>query len=116
MRLPLSHGSRKRLLLFPSHHFENLRAYVLPQDVRALADGQYFRHLLAPARTIELDAWGQQFAVYRHRQPDDFAHAEVYATLASIRATLSETDFIGIGFGPRGPYAINFDRSDYADR
>lgn len=90
--------------------------YVLPRDVRALADGEYFRHLQAPVRTIELDGWGQQVAVYKHRQPDDFAHAEVYATLASIRATLSETYVIGIGFGPRGPYAINFDRSDYADR
>ncbi len=91
-------------------------AYVLPPAVRALADGEYFRHLQAPVRTIELDAWGQQFAVYRHRQPDDFAHAEVYSTLATIRATLSEAWIATIWLGPSGPRLSMVERSDYADR
>ncbi len=91
-------------------------AYVLPQDVRALAGGEYFRHLQAPVRTIELDAWGQQFAVYRHRRPDDFAHAEVYATLATIRASLSEGWVATLQWGDFSPRLVMFERSDYADR
>ena len=90
--------------------------YVLPADVRALADGEYFRHLQAPVRTIELDAWGQQFAVYRHRKPDDFAHAEVYATLATIRASLSEGWIATIQERGSGPQLVMLERSDYADR
>ena len=45
-------------------------------------------------------------ATYKHRQPDDFAHAEVYATLATIRAALGEAEIFSIGVGPQGPYVI----------
>jgi len=41
---------------------------------------------------------------------------DAYATLATIRAALGEAEIFSIGFGPQGPYIINFDRSDYADR
>ncbi len=83
------------------HRFRE-RAYVLPDDVRAIEDGEYFRQLQAPVRTIELDQWGQPVATYRSRQRDDFAHAEVYATLAAIRAALSEGGVIFISYGPGG--------------
>jgi hypothetical protein len=92
------------------------RLYVLPPGYRDIEDGAYARHLQAPVRTIELDTWGQPVAVYKHRQPDDFAHAEVYATLATIRASLSDAEVISIGVGPQGLYATKFERSDYADR
>jgi len=90
------------------------RTYVLPPDVREIEGGEYFRHLLAPVRTIQLDNWGQPFATYKHRQPDDFAHAEVYATLATIRASLSEVEVLYIAVGPRGLQAIKPEHSDYA--
>ena len=90
------------------------RTYVLPPDVREIEGGEYFRHLLAPVRTIELDNWGQPFATYKHRQPDDFAHAEVYATLATIRASLSEVEVLYIAVGPGGLQAIRPEHSDYA--
>jgi len=90
------------------------RTYVLPPDVREIEGGEYFRHLLAPVRTIQLDNWGQPVAVYRHRQPDDFAHAEVYATLATIRATLSEGGVFFIAYGPGGLQLVEPERSDYA--
>ena len=90
--------------------------YVLPPDIRALADGEYFRHLQAPVRTIELDGWAQPVAVYRHRQPDDFAHAEVYATLAAIRANLSEGWVATLQWGDTTPRLVMVERSDYADR
>jgi len=90
--------------------------YILPSDVRTIEDGEYFRQLQAPVRTIELDKWGHPVATYRCRQPDDFAHAEVYATLAAIRAALSEVGVLYIGVGPQGLYAINPDQSDYGDR
>ena len=50
------------------------------------------------------------------RQPDDFAHAEVYATLATIRATLSEGWVATIELGPSGRRLAMVERSDYADR
>jgi hypothetical protein len=90
--------------------------YVLPPAVRTLADGEYFRHLQAPVRTIELDGWAQPVAVYRHRQPDDFAHAEVYATLAAIRANLSEGWVATLQWGDSTPQLVMLERSDYADR
>lgn len=90
--------------------------YVLPPDARAIEDGEYFRQLQAPVRTTELDRWGHPVAVYKHRQPDDFAHAEAYATLATIHAAEGEVEVIFLGFGPQGPYVIRSDRSDYADR
>ena len=91
-------------------------AYVLPPAVRTLAGGEYFRHLQAPVRTIELDGWGQPVAVYRQRQPDDFAHAEVYATLATIRASLSEGWIATVQWGDSTPRLVMLERSDYADR
>jgi len=54
-------------------------------------------------RTMELDGLGHLVAVYKHRQPDDFAHAEVYATLATIRAKLSEGWIATIEWGNSGP-------------
>lgn len=91
-------------------------AYVLPPDVRALADGEYFRHLQAPVRTIELDERAQPVAVNRHRQPDDFAHAQVYAALATIRANLSEGWVATLQWGDSTPRLVMVERSDYADR
>ena len=89
--------------------------YILRPDARAIEDGEYFRQLQAPVRTMELEKWGHPVAVYRHRQPDDFAHAEVYATLATIRAALGEAEIFSIGVGTQGPYVIKYDQSDYAD-
>ena len=79
------------------------KKYVLPQHVREIEAGDYFRHLQAPVRTTELDSWDQPVAVYKNRQPDDFAHAEVYATLATIRAKLSEGWIATIEWGNSGP-------------
>jgi hypothetical protein len=55
-------------------------------------------------------------ATYKHREPDDFAHAEVYATLATIRARLSEVEVLYIAVGPGGLQAIEPKHSDYAPR
>ena len=87
---------------------------VLPPDFRDIEGGEYFRHLQAPVRTMELDNWGHPVATYRHRQPDDFAHAEVYATLATIRASLSEGWVLYIASGPGGMQVIEPEHSDYA--
>jgi hypothetical protein len=95
------------------HRFRE-RAYVLPDDVRAIEDGEYFRQLQAPVRTIDLDQWGQPVATYRSRQRDDFAHAEVYATLAAIRATLGDGGVLFIAYGPGGLEVVEPERSDYA--
>jgi len=92
------------------------KTYVLPSNVRSIEDGEYYRHLQAPVRTTELDGWGQSLAVYKHRQPDDFAHAEVYATLAAIRANLSEGWIATIDWGDSGPQFTVLNRSDYAHR
>src|SRR3990172_8908167 len=90
------------------------KKYVLPQHVREIEAGDYFRHLQAPVRTTELDSWDQPVAVYKNRQPDDFAHAEGYATLATIRAKLSEGWIATIGWGNSGPQLTRLNRSDYA--
>lgn len=90
------------------------RTYILPPNVREIEGGEYFRHLLAPVRTIQLDNWGQPVATYKHRQPDDFAHAEVYATLATMRATLGEGSVLYVGWGPQGMYTTTPEHSDYA--
>lgn len=60
--------------------------FALPPDFREIAGGEYVAHLLAPVRVIEPDAFGQPLATYKHTRPDDFAHAEVYAALATERA------------------------------
>jgi hypothetical protein len=96
------------------HQFRE-HVYVLPTDIRAIEDGQYFRQLQAPVRTTELDGWGHPVAIYRHREPDDFAHAEVYATLATIRATLDQGEVFALGYGPGGWEVIRFPHNDYAD-
>lgn len=88
--------------------------YFLPPGVREIEGGEYFRHLLAPVCTIELDNWSQPVATYKHRQPDDFAHAEVYATLATMRATLGEGSVFYVGWGPQGMYTTTPEHSDYA--
>jgi hypothetical protein len=96
------------------HQFRE-HVYVLPTDIRAIEDGQYFRQLQAPVRTTELDGWGHPVAIYRHREPDDFAHAEVYATLATIRATLDQGEVFALGYEPGGWEVIRFPHNDYAD-
>ena len=91
------------------------REYPLPQDVREIEGGAYFRQLQAPVRKTELDKWGHPVAVYVHRRADDFAHAEVYATMAAIRADNSGVFMFRLGWGPNGaPYKIDCDSSDYA--
>lgn len=107
----------RTLLLDEMLHRFREKTYVLPPDVHALAQGEYFRHLQAPVRITELDAWGHPVASYKHRQPDDFAHAEVYATLAAIRASLSEGWGGSLLIGLNGIEGfVPFHRSDYADR
>lgn len=59
--------------------------FAVPENYRELCDGEYVKHLLAPVRVIELDGYGQPVAAYKHTRPDDFAHAEVYAMLATTR-------------------------------
>jgi hypothetical protein len=81
------------------------RINVLPPEPQTLAGGDYWAQLQAPVRTLELDKWGQSFATYTNRRPDDFAHAEVYATLATLRAALGDDSAISIGCGPQGWYS-----------
>ena len=95
------------------HRFRE-HTYVLPPDARTLEDGQYFRQLQAPVRTTEFDSWGHPVATYKHREPDDFAHAEVYATLATVRATLGEGSVLYLNWGPGGMYVTTPEHSDYA--
>lgn len=59
--------------------------FKVPEDYRQLADGEYVKHLLAPVRVTKLDEFGQPVATFQHTRPDDFAHAEVYARLATTR-------------------------------
>lgn len=61
----------------------------LPRDARQLGgrvrDGQgdYYRQLLTPQRTVESDAAGNRTVRwFDNGKPDDFAHAEVYALFA----------------------------------
>ena len=79
-----------------------------------MAGGEYYTQLQAPVRTAELDRWGP-FAVYMHRLADDFAHAEVYATMAAIRADMSGAFMFSLGWGANGvPYKVDHNSSDYA--
>jgi hypothetical protein len=96
------------------HQFRE-HAHVLPPDIRTIEDGQCFRQLQASVRTTELDSWGHPAAIYGHREPDDPAHSQVYATPATIRATLGEGEVFGLSHGPGGWEAIKFPRNDYAD-
>ena len=59
--------------------------FAVPENYRELAGGDYVKHLLAPVRLTVPDAFGQPVATFEHTRPDDFAHAEVYATLATTR-------------------------------
>jgi Phage terminase large subunit (GpA) len=116
-----SHGewvvrAPRTLILDEMLHRFREHTYILPPDIRTVEDGQYFRQLQAPVRTTELDNWGHPVATYRHREADDFAHAEVYATLATIRARLSEVEVLYIAVGPEGLQAIKPEHSDYAPR
>ncbi len=107
----------RTLLLDEMLHRFREKTYVLPPDVHALAEGEYFRHLQAPVRITELDGWGHPVASYKHRQPDDFAHAEVYATLAAIRASLSEGWGGFLQMGSNGIEGfVTFHTRDYAHR
>lgn len=93
------------------------REFVLPDHIREIEDGEYFRQLQAPVRTIELDKWGQPFATYVHRKSDDFAHAEVYATLAAIKANLTGAHMFSIAWGQGGtPELITYGSSEYKER
>jgi len=82
--------------------------------VRRREGGEYYRRLQVPARSVELDNWGQPVAIYRGRGSDDFAHAEVYATLATIRAKLSEGGVFFVTYGFHGLELVEPDKSDYA--
>lgn len=62
-------------------------AFHVPSEYQTIADGAYLRELLALVRVEELDAFGEPVARYSHRRADDFAHAEVYAMLATMRAS-----------------------------
>lgn len=73
----------------------------VPSRYREIEGGAYFKELQSPVRIQELDRFGHPVATYDHKRPDDFAHAEVYATLASIRANLSG-GVVFIGIGPDG--------------
>jgi hypothetical protein len=93
------------------------REFVLPDSVHEIEGGEYFWQLQAPARVVDLDKWGQPFASYVHRKADDFAHAEVYATLAAIRAHLSGAVMWSVGWDPRnGIHITEHTRSDYRDQ
>lgn len=95
------------------HRFRTANFHV-PCRYRELAGGAYFKELQAPVRIQELDRFGHPVATYEHRRPDDFAHAEVYATLATIRATLSSTGALWIGVGSDGRiHAELSKRSDF---
>ena len=59
--------------------------YALPANYREIQEGEYVDNLLSPVRVQELDAFGHPVATYKHVRPDDFAHAEVYASLAMER-------------------------------
>jgi hypothetical protein len=89
------------------------RINVLPPEPQTLAGGDYWAQLQAPVRTIELDKWGQSFATYTQRRPDDFAHAEVYGTMAALRAEAAETCMISMRLGPQGWYDASEPVSDY---
>lgn len=54
----------------------------LPGNARDIRD--YYAHLRALVRTVEKDATGQPVARYVESSPDHFAHAENYATVASM--------------------------------
>jgi hypothetical protein len=70
------------------HRFRTANFHV-PSRYREIEGGAYFKELQSPVRTEEPDRFGHPVATYSHTRPDDFAHAEVYATLASIRAALT---------------------------
>ena len=78
------------------HQFKS-GTFALPEHFRELANGAYVKHLFAPVRLTAPDAFGQPIATFEHARPDDFAHAEVYATLATTRCH------------ERGPFMLDFD-------
>ncbi len=83
------------------HRFRTANFHV-PSNFREIEDGTYLKEMLAPVRVEEMDRFGHPFATYSHRRPDDFAHAEVYATLASIRADLYSGGALLISMDPDG--------------
>jgi hypothetical protein len=82
------------------HRFRTATFHV-PTRYREIESGAYFKELQAPVRIQEPDRFGHPVATYEHKRPDDFAHAEVYATLATIRANMSGGVLV-IGLGPDG--------------
>lgn len=74
------------------------RGAPLPADARALGGrvregiGEYYRELLALTRTLERDATENWVARWSDRgRADDYAHAEVYCSLAgSIQSVVLE--------------------------
>ncbi|MBK6317873.1 MAG: hypothetical protein IPF51_03700 [Dehalococcoidia bacterium] len=71
------------------HSFKS-QLFAVPDNYREICGGEYVRQLLAPVRVTEPDAFGQPVATYKHTRPDDFAHAEVYATLATTQSSSSQ--------------------------
>lgn len=67
------------------HRFKSGQ-FAVPLNFRDIENGAYVAHLMAPVRVVEHDALGQLSATFKHTRPDDFAHAEVYATLATERS------------------------------
>ena len=59
--------------------------YRIPGNGRDLLNGDYYTNLFSLVRVTEPDDFGQPLPKYKHTRPDDFAHAECYATLAALR-------------------------------
>lgn len=71
----------------------------LPNSYQELGERQYVRHLLSPFRVEEKDGVGGIKVTYKGRGADDFAQAEVYATLAALKlealgVTGQRSDFV----------------------
>jgi hypothetical protein len=92
------------------------REYLLPTYVHEIEGGEYVKHLLEPARHARMDSAGRVTNEYKNKRADDFAHAEVYATLAVIRATKYEGSVMALQFGPYGTSMTRLDGSDYLRR
>jgi len=96
------------------HRFRTGKFHVTSR-YREIEGGAYFKELQSPVRIQELDRFGHPVATYDHTRPDDFAHAEVYATLASLRADLGTGGVLFLGFGPDGQWHAESTRSSDFD-
>ncbi len=91
----------RTLIIDEMMHRFRMANFHVPSRYREIEGGAYFKELQSPVRIQELDRFGHPVATYDHRRPDDFAHAEVYATLASIRADLAG-GMVLLAIGPDG--------------